>query len=213
MSKTIFDHKPVLKLFQLIASFLLFCFRWRTIGKKPDLPKYVTIAAPHTSNWDFFFTITIALKLDIQIHWLGKASLFEGLFGKFLLYLGGVPVDRSKSNNLVDQMAELIKSRDNFTLVVPPEGTRKHVTKWKTGFYYIALKAEVPILLGFLDFKRRTGGFLDEMYYPSGDAEKDIAEIQAVYKNIIGKNAENFYNAPLSASISEAASNPAKKPS
>ena len=202
MRKTIFDNKPLLLFTQGVAKFLLICCRWRAIGKKPDAPKYITIAAPHTSNWDFFFTILIALKFDIQIHWLGKASLFEGLFGKFLLYLGGIPVDRSKSNNMVDQMVELVKSQENFTLVVPPEGTRKHVTKWKTGFYYIALKAEVPILLGFLDFKRRTGGFLGEMYYPTGDAEKDIGEIQMVYKNIIGKNAENFYNAPLSASIS-----------
>lgn len=162
---------------------------WKIEGKPPTVPKYVVIAVPHTSNWDFPLALSIAFVYGIDIHWMGKASLFKGWRGPVMKWLGGIPIYRSSSQNVVAQTIGKFKTCERLVVAVPPEGTRSRVEKWKTGFYYIALGAGVPIALGFLDYKRKVGGFLSA-FSPSGDVDKDIAEIRASYSGISGKYTE-----------------------
>ncbi|MDD5168412.1 MAG: lysophospholipid acyltransferase family protein [Syntrophales bacterium] len=166
-------------------------FRWKREGKAPGIPKYVMIAAPHTSNWDLPITLILAFALRIKIFWLGKHSIFEPPFGHICRWLGGIPVDRRRSGDTVSQAVQTFNNRPELILVVPPEGTRKKVRYWKTGFYYIALGACVPIVLGFVDYKRKAGG-IGPTIMPTGDIGADMAIIQEYYKNIIGKNAEQW---------------------
>lgn len=188
---TIFDT-PVLKTLLYWASLMYMkVFRWKREGKAPGIPKYVMIAAPHTSNWDLPITLILAFALRIKIFWLGKHSIFEPPFGHICRWLGGIPVDRRRSGDTVSQAVQTFNNRPELILVVPPEGTRKKVRYWKTGFYYIALGACVPIVLGFVDYKRKAGG-IGPTIMPTGDIGADMAIIQEYYKNIIGKNAEQW---------------------
>lgn len=155
-------------------------FGWRWEGEIPTMPRYVLLAAPHTSNWDLPFMLAISFVMQVRLQWMGKQSLFKGLGGRFLKALGGIEIDRSKSHNYVDQIAELMHSVDQFILVVAPEGTRKGVDRWKTGFYYIALKADVPIACGFLDYDRKVGG-IGPVFKPTGDIEADMERIREFY--------------------------------
>lgn len=160
---------------------------WRLSGDIPDARKYVIIAAPHTSNWDLPMTLAIVFAFRIKIYFLAKHTLFTPPFGIFLRWLGGIPVDRSKAGNFVEQAVELFAKNDDLILLVPPEGTRKQVRTWKSGFYHIANGAKVPIALGFIDFKRKLAG-LGGTYVPSGNFESDLLNIQAFYADISGKN-------------------------
>jgi 1-acyl-sn-glycerol-3-phosphate acyltransferase len=158
---------------------------WRTEGVL-SAPKMVLIAAPHTSNWDFPFTLAAAADLGVRINWMGKDSLFRWPFGGLMRRLGGVPVDRRKSNNMVDQMVAAFAACDTMYLVVPPEGTRGKVRRWKTGFYHIALGASVPIALGFVDYRRKVAG-VGPTLMPSGDLDADMATIKAFYATVTAK--------------------------
>ena len=120
------------------------------------------------------------------MHWMGKDSLFKGWRRPIMRWMGGIPIKRSSSNNVVAQTIEAFQAFDRLVVAVPPEGTRSKVDKWKTGFYYIALGARVPIALAFIDYKSKTGGFLST-FHPTGDAEKDILTMRASYKGISGK--------------------------
>jgi len=191
MHLTLFATPIINTLFRLLANFTLFCFGWKTMGKKPDEKKYVIIAAPHTSNWDLFFMMLIALKLDIHIYWIGKDSLFKFPFKNTMQWLGGIPVDRSKSNDVVASMVKTFNECDELVLSIPPEGTRSHTVYWKTGFYHMANGAGIPICLGFLDYAKKEGG-IGPMFQPSGDIEKDMIEIKTFYKNITGKYPDRF---------------------
>ena len=191
MHHTLFDT-PVLNIvLRLLANIVLFGFGWKTKGEKPEEKKYVIIAAPHTSNWDLFFMMLIALKLDIHIYWMGKESIFNFPFKNIMKWLGGIPVDRSKSNDVVASMVKTFKDCDELVLSVPPEGTRSHTVYWKTGFYHMAHGAGIPICLGFLDYAKKEGG-IGTMFKPSGDLEKDMVDIKAFYKNITGKHPGRF---------------------
>ncbi len=187
MHHTIFDTPIIRTLFAWLSSICLKLSGWKLEGTFPDLPKYVMIAAPHTSNWDFPITLAIFFAARAKVYWMGKASLFKGPAGPIMRWLGGVPVDRSKSNNMVQQMVEVFNTNDYMVLTIPPEGTRSRVKQWKTGFYHIAVGAGVPIALAYLDFSRKRGGF-GPVFYPTGNTEQDIADIQSFYKDIIGKN-------------------------
>ena len=139
--------------------------------------KFVLIAAPHTSNWDLPYTLMTGLALRLNLYWMGKASLFRAPFGPVMRWLGGLAVDRSKSNNTVAAAALALQQADGpLQLVVSPEGTRGRVRQWKTGFYFIAVQAQVPIVLAFMDYGRKVGGLGPE-FTPSGDVERDMAEI------------------------------------
>ncbi|XXX78754.1 lysophospholipid acyltransferase family protein [Sorangium sp. So ce134] len=150
-------------------------------------PKAVLIAWPHTSNWDFPFTLAVSYVLDLEFSWLGKHTLFEPPFGPFFKWLGGIPVDRRDRNNLVAAVVDVLKQHDELKLIIAPEGTRSRTKRWKTGFYYVALGAGVPIILGYLDFPKKRGGIL-QVFYPTGDIEADIATIRRHYEGIEGKH-------------------------
>ena len=169
---------------------------WRIEGEVPDIKKAVIIAAPHTTNWDFPITLAVTFGLRMKIYWMGKTTMFRWPFGKACRWLGGIPIDRSKSQNIVEQSINAFKESDNLIMVIPPEGSRKKVSYWKTGFYHIAMGANVPIVLGFLDYRRKAGG-IGPIFYPTGNIEKDMQEIKAFYATTTGKYQHMFGNAEL----------------
>ena len=165
---------------------------WKLVGNFPShLKKYVVIAAPHTSWHDFPIAILARNVSGEKINFIGKDSLFKGPFGWFFKWLGGAPVDRSKNNNLVDAIVDIFNSREEFRLGLSPEGTRKKVEKWKTGFYYIAKGANVPIVMATLDFGKKQVKVSDP-YLPTDDMEKDFAYFHSFYEGVQGKNPELF---------------------
>jgi 1-acyl-sn-glycerol-3-phosphate acyltransferase len=169
---------------------------WKIEGEIPDIKKFVIIAAPHTTNWDFPITLAMTFVLKIKIYWMGKAAIFRWPFGSVSRWLGGIPIDRSQSLNMVEQSVQAFKKMDNLIMVIPPEGSRKAVSYWKTGFYHIAEGANVPIVLGYLDYRRKVGG-IGPTFYPTGRIEEDMREIKAFYATITGKYHDMFKNAEL----------------
>ena len=166
---------------------------WRVEGAlPPNAPKSVLIAAPHTSNWDLPYTLMVAFVLRLTPYWMGKASIFRPPFGGLMRWLGGIPVDRSQSNNLVAASAAAIRAADfSLQLIVPPEGTRRQAGQWKTGFYYIAHAAQVPIVMAYMDYATKRSG-LGPVFVPTGDVATDMSAIQAFYAPFKGKNAAQF---------------------
>ena len=166
-------------------------FRWKLRGDWPrDLDKFVLVAAPHTSNWDGLAMLSMGSYYRASIKWMGKKSLTTGMWGWLIKMIGCVPVDRSKSTSLVDQMAAEFAARDKMALLVPPEGTRGKVTDWKSGFYHIAVTAKVPIVLSALDWGTKSGGVVG-VFYPTGDYEADLPVIMSYYSGVKGKYPEN----------------------
>jgi 1-acyl-sn-glycerol-3-phosphate acyltransferase len=163
---------------------------WRIEGAKPDLRKYVLVAAPHTSNWDFLWMICMAYALQIRVSWLGKDALFSPLFGWFFRLLGGIAVDRSAPSDLVSRLASRFADAGDLVLLVPVEGTRGYAPHWKSGFYHIARAAQVPVVLGFLDYEKCTGGF-GPMVVPTGDVVADMDVVRGFYAGIVGKFPES----------------------
>jgi 1-acyl-sn-glycerol-3-phosphate acyltransferase len=190
MRKTIFYNPVLSRVMHHLAKSLLRVLGWTYVGAKEKPPKYVVIAAPHTSNWDFFYTMLVAFALDIKVFAMGKKSLTEGPLGKLMLWLGVIPIDRDKSNNVVVQTIDTFNKHDNLVVIIPPSGTRNKVKYWKTGFYHIAHGAGVPIALGFIDYKKKQGG-LGPFIKTSGDIDKDMKVIRAFYANVTGKYPEN----------------------
>ncbi|RRJ83803.1 lysophospholipid acyltransferase family protein [Aestuariirhabdus litorea] len=191
MRFTVYDT-PVVRPLCVGLSWCLFKLTgWTLKGAPPKERKFVLIAVPHTSNWDFPLTIGLAFLFGFKIFWMGKASLFRGPAGPIMKWLGGIPIDRSKANNVVEQVVEAFNQTDELVVTIPPEGTRSRVDQWKTGFYHIASGAGVPIALGFLDYATKTGGF-GPTFYPSGDIDKDIAEIRQFYADKIGKHSDRY---------------------
>jgi 1-acyl-sn-glycerol-3-phosphate acyltransferase len=152
----------------------------------------VLIAAPHTSNWDLPYTLMTAFVLRLHPYWMGKASIFKPPFGPLMRWLGGIAVDRAQSNNLVAASVEALKAADGpVQLIVPPEGTRSKVTRWKTGFYYIAVGAQVPVLLAYMDYAEKRAG-LGPVFMPTGDVDRDMEAIKAFYAPFKGKHPRQF---------------------
>jgi 1-acyl-sn-glycerol-3-phosphate acyltransferase len=186
---TIFDTPVLRTVLRWISICLLKFSGWQTQGALPDIPKFVMLAAPHTSNWDFPIMMFIIFKLKGKLYWMGKDALFRKPFNNLFKWLGGIPIDRSRANNVVEQMVEKFHETDRFILTIPPSGTRKKVKKWKSGFYHIAEGAKVPVVLGFLDFKRKTGG-VGPLVTITGDMEQDMQGISSFYADIEGKYPE-----------------------
>lgn len=184
---TIFDTPLLKTLLHFGSTLYLKATGWRLTGDVTAARRCVMIAAPHTSNWDLPMTLAIVFALRLKVYFLAKHTLFTPPFGIVLRWLGGIPVDRSKSNNLVEQAVELFSTHKDLVLLVPPEGTRKQVRYWKSGFYHIASGARVPIVLGFIDFKRKLAG-LGGVYVPSGNFDADLVRIQTFYAGISGRN-------------------------
>ncbi len=163
---------------------------WKIIGQPPpELKKYLFVVAPHTSNWDFPVGIFCRGILGFKTGFLAKASIFKPPYGWLFKSLGGYPVDRSKSTKLVDQVAELYAKHDRFVITIAPEGTRKKVKKWKTGFYFIAFKAQVPLLPVVFDWGKKEVRF-EPPFYVKGDLDTDLPRIKAIFKGATGKSGE-----------------------
>jgi 1-acyl-sn-glycerol-3-phosphate acyltransferase len=193
MSRTIFSTPVVDSLLRVGSVLFLRVTGWQVQGAlAPEARKSVFIAAPHTSNWDLPYTLMVAFALGLDIRWMGKASLFRWPFGWFMRWLGGIPVDRSRSNDLVAASAlALTEAPGAMQLIVPPEGTRGRTRYWKTGFYYIAAAARVPIVMAYMDYERKVSG-LGPIFVPTGDIEADMARIKAFYAPFKGRNAAQF---------------------
>ncbi len=160
---------------------------WRVVGELPQNKKYVAIAAPHTSNWDFPLFMALVGYKKMRIRFLGKHTLFKGFFGRLFYWLGGIPVNRSSplAGDVIEQAIHVFKEADELILGIAPEGTRSNVSKWKSGFYRIAVAADVPIAQAYIDTRRKEIGF-GPMFIPTGDLEKDLAAIRQFYSDKIG---------------------------
>ena len=194
MHHTIFDTPIINTLLRALSVTFLKLSGWKIEGSLPaDGNKSVLIAAPHASNWDLPYTLMVAFVLRLNIYWMGKEQIFKPPFRGLMRWLGGIPVQREKSNNLVAASIEAIKAaRGPLQLVVPPEGTRSNTRYWKTGFYYIAVGAQVPIVMAYMDYKRKLSG-LGPVFRPTGDIEADMVAIKAFYAPFTGKNAKQFH--------------------
>jgi 1-acyl-sn-glycerol-3-phosphate acyltransferase len=195
MHRTIFTTPVVNTLLRGFSVAFLRLTGWRVEGSlPPNTPKSVLIAAPHTSNWDLPYTLMVAFALRLTPYWMGKASIFKAPFGGLMRWLGGIAVDRGRSNNLVAASAEAIRAADfSLQLIVPPEGTRSQARQWKTGFYHIAHTAQVPIVMAYMDYASKRSG-LGPVFLPTGDIDADMAAIKRFYAPFKGKNAQQFHS-------------------
>lgn len=159
---------------------------WRAVGSRPQEARYVLIAAPHTSNWDFPLMLLCGMVLGVWPAWVGKHTLFRPPFGWLMRRLGGIPVERQAAHNMVDALAGEFASRTRLALAMPPEGTRARAPHWKSGFYYVATTASVPIALGYVDYARKEGG-IGQPFLPSGDLRADMDLIRAFYAGKQGR--------------------------
>jgi 1-acyl-sn-glycerol-3-phosphate acyltransferase len=175
------------KLTYSIGRFWLWLFGWKIVGETPTYRKFVLIAAPHTSNWDFPFMLATAYAMRVHISWFGKHTLFIPPWGWLMRGLGGIPVDRRVPQTLVMQMVEKFRQSEDLVLAVPPEGTRSKVKVWKSGFYHIAAESGVPIGLGYLDYDRKLCG-VGMFLMPSGNVTRDMNRIRSFYEDIRGKH-------------------------
>lgn len=165
---------------------------WRAQGEfPPGCERCVLIAAPHTSNWDLPLMLAFAMAFELHISWMGKDSLFQGLFGRLMYWVGGIPVRRGARENLVEQMAALFRARPRLVLAIAPEGTRSQAPHWKSGFYWIAQRAQVPIVPGYLDYGTRTAGF-GPPFTPSDSLQVDMDRLRAVYTGKRGLYRDGF---------------------
>jgi 1-acyl-sn-glycerol-3-phosphate acyltransferase len=177
---------------QKLATFVLKLIGWKISGEIPkEVKKAVLIQAPHTSLWDFVIGRIVFWHYGYPIKLLIKKEAFTFPFGGFMKALGGIPVNRKKNERMVDAVARMVDEHEHIILVITPEGTRTRVDHWKRGFYYIALKAKVPIALGWIDYPDKRGG-IGPLMYPSGDFDKDFKEIEDFYRGFRGRNPEWF---------------------
>ena len=190
MRRTVFSTPIITPCLRLLSILILKLIGWKAVGCPIENARFVLIGAPHTSNWDFPLMIMVVLKLRLKVFWMGKNTLFPFPVGWFMKWLGGIPVDRSRAHNLVDQTVAQYKSEPEMIVLVPPEGTRSKVNEWKTGFYRIAVAAEVPVLMGYVDASKKEAGLAD-FYYPTGELEVDMPAIRAFYATKVGINPEN----------------------
>jgi 1-acyl-sn-glycerol-3-phosphate acyltransferase len=174
---------PAVNLPQLVAQAILRLLSWQLEVTVPQSPKFVMVGAPHDSGWDLFFFLLLVYATGIKMSWIGKHTLFRWPVGGLLRRFGGIPVDRRSRHNFVQQVVEVFKGMDGFSVAISPEGTRRKVKYWKTGFYYIALGAGVPIALGFIDYQRKVIG-IGPTITPSGDIQADFAPIRSFYSGI-----------------------------
>ncbi|MEP7134736.1 MAG: lysophospholipid acyltransferase family protein [Chloroflexota bacterium] len=192
MKTTIFNTPVLSTLFHVLTKIIMRLLGWRVEGTLPDLPKYVLIGAPHTSNWDFVLFLGIIFTLRANVKFMGKAELFRNPVGWFFYYCGGVPVDRKKSTGLVEQMVDACNKADRFILTIAPEGTRHQVSDWKRGFYHIARNAGIPIVMAVVDGKKKTVR-VGQVFQPTEDMEADMKAIKGYFEGAVGINPRRKY--------------------
>lgn len=198
-----FLGSPLARWLRPLAILILRALGWRAVGDPPSESRYVMTAAPHTSNWDGVLLILLAMELRIELYWLGKKELFPRPFGGLMRWFGGVPVDRKSPRNLAEQVAQAYRDSANLVVVIPPEGTRGRAERWKTGFYRIAQKADVPVGMGFVDFATKTGG-VGPLFRLQGQltgnrkdlqspgVQADLARLRAFYETKTGRFPDRF---------------------
>ena len=176
---------------RLLSKLILKLIGWKIIGVSTYPEKCMVVTAPHTSNWDFFIGRCYAYIIAIHPKYLIKSELFLPVLGTLIKWNGGIPVYRNTKHNVVEQVVKMINSSNAINIGIAPEGTRTKVEKWKTGFYHIAVKANVPILLLKMDYENRQVGIICD-FFPCGDFEKDMLFIQEQYKDVKGRIPENY---------------------
>ena len=174
-----------------ISKIILKLMGWKIGHVLPDAPKCVIVVAPHTSNMDFIIGKLAYTAIGRTASFLIKKDWFFFPFNIIFNSIGGIPVDRDRRTSITDKVASEFKNRDNFQLAITPEGTRKRTKRWRKGFYYIAIKAKVPIVLVALDYGTKTVSFI-ETFYPTGEADEDIATIRSKYNHVEAKYPEQF---------------------
>ena len=185
MKRTVFETPLVQPVLRALSVAFLRVTGFRVDGGLPDAPKYVVVAAPHTSNWDVVFLLAMAITLRVNARWFAKHTLFRWPLTSLFRWLGGIPIERGRPTSRVSQYVEAFAAHDRFVLAMAPEGTRKKAP-WKSGFYRIAVGAGVPIALAYLDYRRKAGG-IGLLLHPTGDYEADLKIIQAFYATITAK--------------------------
>ena len=163
---------------------------WKITGDMPDLPKFVLIAAPHTSGWDVPIMLMAAYHFKIKLNWFGKDATFRWPLGILTRRLGGIPIDRHKRENKVASMVAQIQAADQFAFALSPEGTR-YKSEWKTGFYYIAHQAGIPLVCSYIDFGKKMTG-IGPIITTTGDIEADMEHIRAFYRDVTPKHPDRF---------------------
>jgi 1-acyl-sn-glycerol-3-phosphate acyltransferase len=172
-----------------LGHWILKMWGWSFEGSLPDQKKYIVAVIPHTTNWDFIIGVLTKWALKLPVNYIGKHQLFQFPHGFIFRALGGRPVDRTRSNNLVEQVSEIFNNEEKFIIALAPEGTRSKVNKIKTGFYHIAEVADIPIIPCGFDFRTRKVIFR-EPFYPTGNLDKDMKELMDFYLKIEGKHPE-----------------------
>lgn len=181
---------------KLLARFIFWITGWKVAGEWPQgLKKAVLIAIPHTSNWDIIYARAAFYLLDVPVRFTIKKEVMVGPLGWIIKGVGGIAIDRKrvagkKTQTYTQAMISMLKERDELVMMVTPEGTRSYAPKWKTGFYHIALGAEVPVVIGYLDYKLKVAG-IGPVIIPSGDMDKDIEEMKAFGRTVTPKHPEN----------------------
>jgi 1-acyl-sn-glycerol-3-phosphate acyltransferase len=179
-------HQKTHKILQPLSQWILRTIGWRVEITWPSEPKYVMIGAPHTSNWDLFYTLLMVYSTGMKLNWIGKHSLFWWPLGAIMRRLGGVPVVRHSRRDFVQQIVDVFNQADTLVIAIAPEGTRSRSPYWKSGFYYMAQGAGVPIVMGYIDYPSRTVG-IGPSFYPTGDLAEDFKLVQEFYGSKRGK--------------------------
>jgi len=183
---------------RILSIIILKLFGWKVVGKLPEgFNKFIMIEAPHTSNLDFIIGRMAFYKLGIQAKFLIKYELFKFPLGGILKALGGIPVNRTRKNNMVDQVCDLFEKNDALAIIITPEGTRKYNANWKKGFYHIAERANVPVILGFVDYAKKEGGIGPVVYPKMGNYEEDLKYIQDFYRDKTARFPEKYNLSPM----------------
>lgn len=184
-------------MWKLFAVLILKMWGWTIKGRMEDgLKKSVIIAAPHTANSDFAIGWLAYKAMGVNVNFLIKKEMFRFPFGALLKSMGGIPVDRSKSTNTVSQVVDLINRNESIHVALTPEGTRKRVKHWRKGFYFIAHKANIPVVLVSIDYAKKEGA-IGPTIYLTNDYDADLAKIQEFYKNVSARHPENFNLTPI----------------
>jgi 1-acyl-sn-glycerol-3-phosphate acyltransferase len=178
------------------AHFAFWISGWKVTGELPDEPKLVIISAPHTSNWDFVVGLLATFILELRVHWIGKHSIFIGLFGVILRRIGGIPVRRDRPGTLIQDVLQGFREHDQFVLGLSPEGTRSWVEHWKRGFHLIARKANVSVLPASIDFGRKEV-HMGPVFKPTADAQADIEQLLVYFSAFEPKQPEKFRSVPF----------------
>ncbi|MBE0670757.1 MAG: lysophospholipid acyltransferase family protein [Anaerolineales bacterium] len=192
MKTTIFNTPLISPFLRFLSNSIMRLIGWRVEGSLPDLPKYIIIGAPHTSNWDFLLFLAVIFHLKADARYMGKAELFRSPLGWFFYWCGGIPVDRKKSTGLVEQMVEASKKSEKFILTIAPEGTRHYVSEWKMGFYHIARSAGIPLVMAIVDGKKKTMR-VGQVFHLTGNMDTDIKTIKGFFEGMVGVNPRKKY--------------------